>query len=72
MNTRRITAIKLMQDLQPFLQSGILPPKKAQEITVGYVQGRLELLRGLIYSPDIPMQYNGLVKRLQNYINQEE
>lgn len=65
---RRLESLNLMNQLQPFLQGGILQSKDAKNIIDEYISGNSAPLSDFIYSPDIPMQYTPFVKGLANYV----
>lgn len=65
---KRLESIKLMKQLQPFLQGGILSAKKANEIAEEFIRGNFAPLEDFMYSPDIPVQYAALTKNISNLL----
>lgn len=64
----RALVIDLTKALQPLTQSGVLTGKHAADIMVAYSKGDREPLKKVVYSPDIPMMYNGVLKKLENFL----
>ena len=67
--TRRIEALEIMKILQALLQGGIIEPKTAQNAVKEYINGDSNLLKGICLNPDIPMEYEPVLKGLRRYIN---
>lgn len=68
MNRRRNQSLELLRLLQPFTQAGILMPAKAKKIVDEYVSGDTTELKNFVYSPDIPVAYNSVLKTLFQFI----
>ncbi len=60
--------MELLRLLQPFTQAGILMPAKAKKIVDEYVSGDTTELKNFVYSPDIPVAYNSVLKTLFQFI----
>jgi len=67
-NNFRIKSLKLMRELSPFINLGILSAADAQAIVSDYQLGNVGKLKAFIASPAIPVAQLTMVGSLSNYI----
>ena len=68
MGGNRVESIKLMKDLAPFVNLGILDAQNAKCIVEEYQKGSKEKLLCFVQSREIPVAYLSLTEKLKNYI----
>lgn len=70
-NKRRLASLKLMREMQPFLQGQVVDTASCKEMITKYVEGDETLLREFIMNPNLPLMYEQCINNIKVIMEKE-